>query len=137
VEFCQPPKQFPDTSGFQDAAGTVYASTFTTANLASHEAGTNNWSYFTSSATGFYINGFGTDTGIFIVQPKQLYVPVPFTYGNTRNDVSRVQVDTVVSGLTARIILNFNCTFDADGYGSLTTPVAYLQQYVAHQRNDS
>lgn len=113
-----------DTSGFQDAAGTPYAATFQGANLASHKAGTNDWTYFNNSSTGFYINGFISPALTAVFTPQQMYVPVPFSYGDQHTDISRVVIDTVYLTFNAQVILNFQADFHADGYGSLTTPTA-------------
>lgn len=113
-----------DTSGFQDAAGTPYASTFPNAILASHKAGTGDWSYFNSSPTGFYINGFASPTLTAVINPQQMYVPVPFSFGDQHTDISRVVIDTVYLTFNAQVILNFHADFHADGYGSLITPTA-------------
>ena len=118
---------YVDTSGFQVAAGTPYASTFPNATLASHKAGTGDWTYFNSSATGFYINGFTSPTLTAVINPQQMYVPVPFSYGDQHTDISRVVIDTVYLTFNAQVILNFHADFHADGYGSLTTPTATYQ----------
>ncbi len=113
-----------DTSGFEAAAGTPYASTFPGATLASHKAGSNDWTYFNSASTGFYINGFTSTAFTAVINPQQMYVPVPFSYGDQHTDVSRVVIDTVYLTFNAQVILNFQADFHADGYGSLTTPTA-------------
>jgi len=115
---------YVDTSGFGNAAGTPYAASFPTANLAAQDQTTGDWSYFTTSATGFYVNGFVTGSSAFVISPPQMYVPVPFSYGNTQSNISRMEIDTVISSFNAKIIINFNANFEADGSGSLTTPTA-------------
>jgi len=113
-----------DTSGFTDAAGTPYAGSFPTANLASHDLSTGDWSYFTNSSTGFYVNGIVSAGTTLSFSPAQLYVPVPFSYGNTQTNISRVEIDTIVQGFAAKIIIIFHADFNADGSGSLITPTA-------------
>jgi hypothetical protein len=115
---------YVDTSGFGAATGTPYAGTFPGANLAAQDLSTGDWSYFTNTSTGFYINGFVAGGTAFVISPPQMYAPVPFSYGNTQTNISRVVIDTVVSSLTARIIINFHADFEADGSGSLITPTA-------------
>ena len=115
---------YVDTSGFGNATGTPYAASFPSANLAAQDQTTGDWTYFTTSSTGFYVNGFVTGGSTFVISPPQLYVPVPFSYGNSQTNISRVEIDTVVSSFNARIIINFNAFFEADGTGSLTTPTA-------------
>jgi hypothetical protein len=115
---------YVDTSGFGVAAGTPHASTFPGANLAAHKVSTNEWTYFTSSSTGFYINGYVNDTITIVIDPPQMYVPVPFSYGDMHTNISRVVIDTTLLGFPAQIIINFHADFHADGFGSLTTPTA-------------
>jgi hypothetical protein len=115
---------YVDTSGFADASGTPYAGIFPTSNLASHDLSTGDWSYFTNSSNGFYVNGFVTNAVPFVISPPQLYVPVPFSYGNTQTNISRVEIDTIIQGFAAKIIINFHADFEADGSGSLITPAA-------------
>jgi len=111
-----------DTSGFANAAGTPYAGNFPTANLAAHNSATDEWSYFTNSSTGFYINGFVSNTAPFIISPPQMYIPVPFSYGDMHTNISRVEIDTFIAPFATKIILNFQSDFHADGSGSLITP---------------
>jgi hypothetical protein len=113
---------YVDTSGFGNAAGTPFAGSFPSANLAALDQSTGDWTYFTNSSTGFYVNGFVTGSVPFVISPAQLYVPVPFSYGNTQTNISRVQLDTTFGIYPARIIINFHADFTADGSGSLITP---------------
>src|SRR6187455_740038 len=92
---------YVDTSGFGVAAGTPYAATFPTANLAAQDQSTGDWSYFTSNSTGLYVNGFVSGGVSFVLSPPQMYVPVPFSYGNTQINISRVVIDTVLGGFAA------------------------------------
>ena len=41
------------------------------------------YSYFTSSATGLYINGFVKRSSVLVFDPSQLFIPVPFSFGST------------------------------------------------------
>jgi hypothetical protein len=115
---------YVDTSGFGDAAGTPYTGLFPTANLASHDLSTGDWSYFTSNSTGLYVNGIVSNGTTLVISPPQLYVPVPFSYGNAQTNISRVEIDTVIQGFAAKIIINFHADFNGDGSGSLITPTA-------------
>jgi hypothetical protein len=115
---------YVDTSGFMNAAGTPYAGTFAGANLAAYKQSTDEWSYFTSSSTGFYVNGFVSASAPFVINPPQMYVPVPFSYGDMQTNISRVVIDTVFQGFAAEIRINFHADFEGDGSGSLTTPTA-------------
>ena len=115
---------YVDTSGFGNAAGTPYAGNFPSANLAAFDQSTGDWSYFTNSSTGFYVNGFVTGGAPFVLSPPQMYVPVPFSYGDAQTNISRVEIDTTLGGFPAKIIINFHADFNADGSGSLITPTA-------------
>ncbi len=112
----------PDTSGFASAVGTPYASQFPGSNLASHNPYTDQWAYFTSGTSGFYIDGIASTTGVFRLNPGQLFAPVPFTYGNTRNHTARIQVDSTISGINYRLIETIASSFVADGFGTLNLP---------------
>ena len=121
-----------DTAGFMPATGTPYAATFSGSNLSGYDRETNSYSYFTANSTGFFIDGFGSSGGNFVLNPGQCFVPVPFTFGNTSTNVARNIVDTMytdTSGTTytVRNIINITSHFNADGYGSLTLPNAVYQ----------
>ena len=116
---------YVDTSGFGNSAGTPYATSYPSANLAAHKISTDEWTYFTSASTGFYVNGFvSPGAAPFVLNPPQMYVPVPFSFGDTHTDISRIVIDTTFSTFAAQIIINFHGDFVADGNGSLTTPTA-------------
>ena len=115
-----------DTTGFISAAGTPYAGSFPTANLASYDATIDAWYYSTSDATGFYLNGVagpGSPTGSAVgYAPPLLFAPVPFTFNNTTTNTSRIVLDTVVLSFNAKAVRNTNSSFLADGYGTLMLP---------------
>ena len=115
---------YVDTSGFGEAAGTPYANAFPDANLAAHKVSTNEWSYFSATSTGLYVEGYVNDSITLDFNPRQMYVPVPFSYGNTHTDISRIVIDTVFLTYDARVIINFQGDFHAEGSGSLITPTA-------------
>lgn len=122
-----------DTIGFIAASTSPYASNFPLANLASHNVVDSMWTFFISNPTGFYINGaysYGS-SGVgglsnipLVYNPSQLFEPVPFTYTNTRNDVSRFRIDLDTLGQHLRLVHRMESVFDADGYGSLILPNA-------------
>ncbi len=111
-----------DTIGFIAAAGTPYASTFPTSNLAGYDQASGTYSYFTSNSTGLYVDGIANATNVFQYGVSSLYIPVPFSYNDVRNSYSRIQVDTSYLGTAARLIFRTNSTFTADGTGNLTLP---------------
>ncbi|MBK9525281.1 MAG: T9SS type A sorting domain-containing protein [Bacteroidetes bacterium] len=120
-----------DTSGFMSSAGTPYAGTFNTSNLAAYDDETNSYSYFTSGTNGFFINGLGSPSMNYILQPAQCFIPVPFTFGDQQTNVARNVIDTSYTDSTGttyflRNVVNITSVFNADGYGTLTLPNGVL-----------
>jgi hypothetical protein len=122
-----------DTLAFQAAAGTTYASSFPGANLAVNSPADSVWAYFISNTNGLYLKGVytysaagfgGVSNTALVYNPSQIYAPTPFTYGNTRNEVSRFQLDINSTTPHIRVIHRTESTLTGDGYGSLTTPYA-------------
>ncbi|MFM7014888.1 MAG: T9SS type A sorting domain-containing protein [Bacteroidota bacterium] len=122
-----------DTLSFQAAAGTPYASTFPGANLAVNSPIDSIWAYFISNANGLYLKGAytystagigGVSNTSLVYNPAQIYAPTPFTYGSSRNEVSRFQLDITSMTPHLRIIHRTETALTGDGYGSLTTPYA-------------
>ena len=123
---------YVDTVAFISAAGTPWASQVPSANLAIFSPSTGNYSYFTSSSTGFYQNG-GSDTGVTggfaAYNPPYLFIPTPFTYNNTRTSTARVQIITTVYDSTfglinVKIVHHIQSSFLCDGWGTLILPNA-------------
>jgi hypothetical protein len=116
--------QFADTGGgrFLSAAWTPNAPTFAPANLAVYDSLSDAYAYFTANSSGFYANGFDSSGKFFVLNPPLLYVPVPFTYSDTRSSTARLQFDTVYMGNPIRIVHTSNDDFEADGYGTLIVP---------------
>lgn len=111
-----------DTAGFMSSAGTPYASTFPTSNLSGFDQESGIYTYFTTNTTGIYLDGIAGPSVQFVYNTSQLYIPVPFSYGDVRNSFARYQVDSVYLGNNARFVLRINSTFTADGTGNLTLP---------------
>ncbi len=116
-----------DTIGFGAAAGTPYAGSFPTSNLASQADNLTDWTYTTSNNSGFYIDGVATPTLTIRYTPPALFAPVPFTYNQTRTNIARIVQDTVIIDTTGtprnvRFIQNQRGDFLADGYGTLILP---------------
>lgn len=111
-----------DTAGFINAAGTPYASSFPNSNLAGYDSQSGIYSYFTTNTSGIYLDGIIGPSIQYIYENSQLYIPVPFTYGDVRNTFSRIQIDSVYLGFNSRFVLRTNSTFTADGSGNLTLP---------------
>jgi hypothetical protein len=122
-----------DTLTFQSAAGTPYASNFPGATLAANSPLDSIWAYFTSNTSGLYLRGAytygaagigGVSNTALVYNPDQIYIPTPFTYGSTRNEVSRFQIDITSMNPNIRVVRRTETTLTGDGYGSLTTTYA-------------
>jgi hypothetical protein len=122
-----------DTLSFQSAAGTPYLSNFPGATMAVNSPTDSVWAYFISNPNGLYLKGAytysvggigGVSNIALVYNPAQIYAPTPFTYGNTRNEVSRFQLDINSMSPHIRVIHRTETTLNGDGYGSLTTPYA-------------
>lgn len=114
---------YNDTVGFTSPSGLPYTPFFPGSNLAAVDINANTYSYFTSNSNGIYVNGFVSDVGsVFSFNPSLLYVPVPFSYGSTRNSSARLVVDTLFSGTNYRYASTIQSSFIADGSGTLITP---------------
>jgi hypothetical protein len=111
-----------DTSLFISATGTPYAGSFPGANLAQHAVGTVSYAYFIANSTGLLLNGVADTGNIFIYNPAQMIVPVPFTYNSTYSGYSRVQVDDTSQIPHTRIVIRTIINMLGDGYGQLTLP---------------
>jgi hypothetical protein len=122
-----------DTLLFQAAAGTPYVSNFPGSTMAVNSPTDSVWAYFISNPNGLYLKGAytysvggigGVSNIALVYNPAQIYAPTPFTYGNTRNEVSRFQLDINSMSPHIRVIHRTETTLTGDGYGSLTTPYA-------------
>ena len=122
-----------DTLTFQSAAGTPYQPNFPGATLATNSPLDSAWAYFLSNPNGLYLKGLytysvagigGASNVALVYNPPQIYIPTPFTYGSTRNEVSRFQIDITSMTPSVRVIRRTETTLTGDGYGSLTTPYA-------------
>jgi hypothetical protein len=118
-----------DTSGFQNASGTPYVGTFSSSNLAAYDWQSGGYSYFSTNSSGFYTNGTGTPGGNTVISPPLLFAPVPFSFGDSRVNNSRIVVDTVVTDTTGtsyniHAVIHFTQNFLADGTGTLILPNA-------------
>jgi hypothetical protein len=117
---------YVDTTGFMSSAGTPYAVSFPGSNLAAHDLTDDSYQYFTSSSSGLYFDGFASIDGNFVYNPSQLFIPVPFSFGDSRSNTARVQVDSTITDSTGttnlRLVLQTESQFDADGSGTLIIP---------------
>ena len=120
-----------DTTAFIGTSGTPYAATFSSSNLASHNLSDDSYTYFTNNSDGFYIDGSGLQSSTFSFNPPHLFAPVPFGYGDIRNNIARTQIDTTIIDSTGstnlRFVLRYNSIFKADGTGTLILPSGTYQ----------
>ena len=120
-----------DTLAFQSATGTPYVSNFPGATLAANSPLDSVWAYFLSNTNGLYLKGAytysvagigGVSNVALVYNPAQIYIPTPFTYGSSRNEVSRFQLDITSTSPHIRLIHRTETALTGDGYGSVTTP---------------
>jgi hypothetical protein len=120
--------QWVDTGGahFIAVEGTPYQANFPNANLAVNDPVKNEWIYFRTAASGFYIDGLDSAGINFSFNPSWMYLPVPFTYPDSRTNRGRAQIDSTVDfgfGPTpARLIHTVDDYFTSEGYGTLMIP---------------
>ena len=117
-----------DTTGFIASAGTPFAASFPSSNLAAYDASSGTYAYFNSNASGFYVDGVAASGFMLNYIPPDLFVPVPFSFGDTQSNMSRWSIDTSYTDSTGthdfRIVQRTEAFFEADGTGSLTTPTS-------------
>lgn len=120
-----------DTAGWTTAVGTPYTADFPTSNLASDNQTDSIYSYYTSNANGFYLNGFrayGSNTPFsvnkIVMNPAYLFMPVPFTFGDTQSSYFRFVIDVDTALPYYRLVHRVNQTFNVPAYGSLQLPNA-------------
>ena len=112
-----------DTVGFISSVGTPYAGSFSGSNLAAYNQTDGSYTYATTNSSGIYINGIVTSTGTIISYSQaSLFIPVPMSYGSTRNSVSRLLIDSTISGTAYRLVSRTESQFTADGTGTLRLP---------------
>ncbi len=107
-----------------------YSANFPNATIASYNPGDSMAVFFKQDATGFYVDGMGTDPVVvegitvshFPFEPDMLVVPGPFTYGDTRSNTGKMIIEGSVGIAQFRMVITTYQSFVADGYGSLTTP---------------
>ena len=118
--------QYHDTTSFVDASTTPFFAAFLSSNLATYDAAGGSYTYFTTNSSGMYLDGQTDGVSAFIPSPALLYIPVPFSYGGSRNSSSRIVLDFVDSSLGTpvnyRYAFTFLNQFSGDGTGSLTIP---------------
>lgn len=120
--------QLVDTGGayFLDVEGTPFQTTFPEATLCTHDVVKDEWLYFRGAADGFYVEGVDSAGVILDFNPAWMYLPAQFTFGDTRNNRGRAQIDSVVDfgfgPIPARLIHTVDDTFTGEGYGTLQVP---------------
>jgi hypothetical protein len=94
------------------------------------EAGlSNGFMFWRTDVTGHYVIGFRSEAGIYanrnvLVNPTELLIPTPATYGTTRTDSSRwvLSMNLNPTDVDTFYISTVSKTFLADAWGSLITP---------------
>ncbi len=107
-----------DTIAFGAATGTPYASLFPGSNLTIYDNAQGSYEYLVSNASGLYVSGLASATDTVIYNPKMLIIPVPFTYQNTTNNFSRLEINNP----PYKSVLTTTTSFLADGWGTLMLP---------------
>jgi len=115
-----------DTTAFIDPSMTPYYIDHFMSNVSSYDPTSDAYAYYTNTTDGFYLDAIQDpyrNTNFF---PPQLFVPVPFTFGDTRPTYSTTQFDTAITdtmGTTIyRFVYRIGSFHKANGYGTLTTP---------------
>ncbi|HXB42071.1 MAG TPA: T9SS type A sorting domain-containing protein [Bacteroidia bacterium] len=96
---------------------------FPSANLAVGSGTT--WEYFVGNSSGLTVIGAyagGTTPLTIKLTPYEMFVPTPFTYGNTLNNLYTSTYTLTSGGNTYKSSGHHNRTITADAYGTLTTP---------------
>jgi len=120
---------------FLAASGTPYASSFPQSSVAITNSAQDYYMFFKGIASGFYTDGVYDDPGplplnAWDYNPDQLIVPTPFTYGNTRNNIARLEVIDQQGSFSIKITLTFVQSFIADSYGTISTPAVSNQPVI-------
>ncbi|MBK7966262.1 MAG: T9SS type A sorting domain-containing protein [Bacteroidetes bacterium] len=119
-----------DTTILLTSASTPYgASDYPASNLAIHQAEDSTYLYITSSASGFYLDGyyfynaqppFGQNK--FAFSPTYRFVPTPFTYLDNYLSTYKYVIDIDTALPYIRFVHQVNVNFLCDGYGALQLP---------------
>ncbi len=117
---------YKDTTSYISKTGLPGASSYPGSNVAAYNPADSIAAFFVSNATGFYVDGFyftsANPNGVVDFTPNLVYVPTPFTYGNTNNSNSTYSFTIVSGGQTYTYVHNSYSQITADAFGSLTTP---------------
>jgi hypothetical protein len=96
------------------------------------ENGANNgYMFWQNDNTGFWSVGFRAESGPFAninyhIAPKELLIPVSFTYNSTVSNSGRYELDFAINpaDIDTFYVSRVTKTFTGDAWGSLTTPFA-------------
>ena len=115
---------YADPTAFVAKGSNPGASSFPSATMAANLGG--NWGYFIANSGGLFVDGAhvtiqGTPTDVDYT-PNETLIPVPFTLGNSVNNVYTATFNLTISGFPAVVNHGANRTITADAYGTLTTP---------------
>lgn len=106
------------------------SSNFPSSTMAMHNSLDSEVVYFVKNSSGLYIDGFyiyrtGEPTSnvpLDFSPNNQLSIPTPMTYGDIKKDTSKAVVLFNYGGNDLKFVTNVYKEFNADAFGSLTTP---------------
>lgn len=121
---------YTESQAFVSPSGLPGSSNFPSSTLAYHDQVDSNVVYFIKNASGLYADGgwgyYTVNNPLYNVAfdyvPNQLNLPIPFTLNDSRNDHAIATVYTVISGNNIKYVSHVIKTFNADAFGSITTP---------------
>lgn len=106
-----------------------YNGQYATADLATYSALDSLAQYFEIANDGFYIDGIYTESNMlpFPVNKidfisNSLVMPVPFTYGNSRNNTSKMQFIIPQGIITIKFVSTTNESLLCDAFGTIKLP---------------
>jgi Secretion system C-terminal sorting domain len=121
-----------DTTSLITSASTPYGSSdYPASNLAIHQEEDSAYFYITSSASGFYLDGyyfynsqppFGQNKIPFT--PAYRFIPTPFTYLDNYISIYKYVIDIDTALPYIRFVHHVDVNFLCDGYGSIQLPGA-------------
>lgn len=117
-----------DSIAFVDINTTPFVDKFLNSSLAGYHVAADNYNYFFSDTSGFYITGHANQSSYLNYNPQQLYIPVPFSFTSpSRNDSGRFTIDTTIGSVNYRYATSIKSLFKPDGTGTLTIPSGTYQ----------
>jgi len=103
---------------FVSASSTPYSAQFPGSNLASTNDNSN-YSFFTTSASNMFVNGYAGPDQLISYTDPQLYLQYPFTYGSSFSDI--FSANYIISGSSVK--RTGTTTVSGDAWGTINLPV--------------